>query len=100
MSQLGNSYGQVQAEVSSITGSTGSSVLCYSDDNRLRVTFFNHSSAALFLKFGDGASLTDFSVKLGSGSYYETVVPVHTGSITGIWDAAAGSVKITKYGVG
>lgn len=100
MSQLGNTFGQVSAEVSSITGSTGSSVLSYSDDNRLRVSFFNHSSAALFLKFGDGASTTDFSVKLSSGSYYETVTPTHTGSITGMWDAAVGSVKITKYGIG
>jgi len=96
--QLGDFYGQTQAVVTSVTGSTGSSVLLYSNNNRIRVSFYNHSTAALFLKFGDAASLTDFSVKLGSGSYFETPMPIHTSSITGMWDAAAGSVYITELG--
>lgn len=93
---LGDYFGQTQAEVSSITGSTNSTVLLYSNPNRIKVCFFNHSSAAMFLKLGDGASATDFSVKLSSGSYYETPTPVHTSSITATWDAAAGAVKITE----
>ena len=97
--QLGDYYGHASAEVISITSSLSSSVLLYSNDNRVKVMLYNHSSAALFLKFGDSASVSDFSVKLGSGSYYETVMPIHTGSVTGIWDAAGGSVKITELGI-
>lgn len=93
--QLGDFYGQTGAVVSSITGSTNSQVLLYENKGGRKVLFYNHSSAAMFLKFGPGASLTDFSVKLSSGSYYETPMPVHSGAFTCVWDAAAGSVKIT-----
>ena len=98
MSGLGSFYGQVSAEVTSVTASQNSTVLQYSNDNRLRVSFYNHSPAALYLKFGDGATSSSFSVKVASGSYFETPTPTHTGSITGMWDAANGSVMITTYG--
>lgn len=93
--QLGDFYGQTAASVTSVTGSTGSTVLLYSNLGGRRVLFFNHANSSLFLKMGNGASVTDFTVKLSSGSYYETPLPVHTGSYTGIWDAAGGRVTIT-----
>jgi len=91
-------YGQTAAVVTSHTGTVSSSILLPSNGNRINVLFYNHSSAALFLKFGDGASVTSFSVKIGSGSYYETTQPAHTGSITGAWDVSGGSVFITEFG--
>ena len=97
--QLGDYFGQCSAVSSAVTGSTNSSVLLYSNDSRLKVCFYNHSTAAMFLKLGDGATVTSFTVKLGSGSYYETPLPIHTASITATWDAAAGSVYITELGI-
>lgn len=93
--QIGDFYGQALASGSAVTGSTGSTVLMYSNPGGRRVLFFNHHPGALFLKFGNGATVTDFTVKLSSGSYYETPLPVHTGAFTGIWDAAGGRVLIT-----
>lgn len=95
---IGDYFGQTQAEDPvSVTGSTDSSVLLYGNPARLKVCFFNHSSAAMFLKLGDGATTGSFTVKLGSGSYYETPLPIHTGSITATWDAAAGYVMVTEF---
>jgi len=93
--QTGDFYGQTAATGSSVTGSTGSTVLLYGHHNARRVLFYNHANGALFLKMGTGASTSDFTVKLSSGSYYESPLPVHSGSWTGIWDASGGSVKIT-----
>ena len=102
MSGLGSYFGQVHASVTSLTSSAvlSSSLLLAPSDNRLRVSFYNHSSAALYIKFDTGASVTDFSVKVASGSYFETPTPTHTGSITGAWDAthAGGLLMITEYG--
>lgn len=91
----GDFNGQTAAQGSSVTGSTGSTILLRDNLGGRRVLFYNHSNGALFLKMGNGASLTDFTVKMASGSYYESPLPVHSGSWTGIWDAAGGSVKIT-----
>jgi hypothetical protein len=93
---VGEFYGPTSASVTSVTASATSQILLRGNDNRHGALFFNHSTAALFLKFGNGASVTDFTVKLSSGSYYEMPRPIHTGSITGVHDAAAGSVKITE----
>lgn len=101
--QLGDYYGQVGAEVSTLTASAGSSVILYPDNNRLKVSFFNAAAAPVFIKFGNGAAENDFSIKLAVGEYFETLPPVHTGSITGIWNndvAQSGSLMITKYGIG
>ena len=92
---IGDFYGQTAANGYSVTGSTGSTVLLYGNNAGRRVLFFNHANSSLFLKMGNGASVTDFTVKLSSGSYYETPLPLHTGSYTGIWDAAGGRVLIT-----
>lgn len=93
--QFGDIFGQTLASSSFVTGSTGSTVLLYHAQGARKLCFFNHASASLFLKFGPGASATSFNVKLSSGSYYEVPYPVHTGSYTGIWDAAGGQVCIT-----
>ncbi len=93
--QLADIYGQTAASSSVHTGSTNSSVLLYGATNVRGLFFFNHSAASMFLKFGSGASTTNFSVKLGSGSYYEIPYPIHTGSYTATWDAAGGSVIVT-----
>jgi hypothetical protein len=96
---LGNVFGQAEVIVTSVTASLGSLPLLRKNENRIRVILFNHSPADMFLKFGTGATAADFSVKLSSGSYYETPMPIHTGSFTAAWGAATGSVMITEFGV-
>jgi hypothetical protein len=97
--QLGDFYGQAAADYSSVTASVGSITILAANPHRIRALFFNHGSADMFLKFGDGSSISNFNVKLSSGSYYETPMPCYTGSFTATWGAANGSVKITEFGV-
>lgn len=59
---------------------------------------YNDSATAyLYLKFGSAASLTSFKVRVSPGGYYEAPpTPLYTGIITGIWDAAVGSARVTE----
>lgn len=93
--QLGDIYGQTAASGSIVTGSTSPTVLLYSAIQARKIMFFNHANSSLFLKFGNGVTVSDFTVKLSSGSYYEVPHPIHTGTYTGVWDAAGGRVLIT-----
>ena len=58
---------------------------------------YSANTERAFLKYGATASLSDFSVKMGPGSYYE--VPFgHRGQIDGIWEAdAGGTMRITEF---
>lgn len=58
----------------------------------------NDSNVALYLKFGSAASLTDWTVKIAIGGYYEFPYPLYNGLVTGIWDAGpTGQARLTSY---
>ena len=94
---LGEFFGPAEVSSSVPAASATSIELLSKNPDRRMVTVFNHSGAALFLKMGPTAAVTDFTVKLASGSFYEFSLPIHTGSVSGIWDAAAGHAMITTY---
>lgn len=88
--QLSNAvtYSNVNASASSVTLLT---------DNPLRVgaTFYNDSSAILYLKLGATASATSFTVKMQPDAYYE--VPFgYYGIVDGISAAATGVIRVTE----
>ncbi len=92
---IGDFYGQTAASGTMHTGTTNSSVLMPDNKGGRKVLFYNHHAGSCFLKFGLGASVTNFTVKLSSGSYYETPMPIHTGSYTATWDSAGGMLFVT-----
>jgi len=94
---LGEFFGPGKVSGSVESALTSSITLLQPNLSRRFATFFNHSEAALYLKLGDTAAYTDFTVKLQSGSFYEVTLPIHTGSVSGIWDAPSGSVMVTEY---
>jgi hypothetical protein len=55
----------------------------------------NSASANLYVGLGTAATLTDFTVKIGPGQYYETPFGWN-GAVHGIWDAAVGSCMVTR----
>jgi hypothetical protein len=81
--------------VTSVSGSTTSATLLAANSARLGATFYNDSTAVLYLKLGATASPASFTVKMQSSDYYE-VPAVHSGRVDGVWDGAAGSVKVTE----
>lgn len=66
--------------------------------SRGRRLVFNDASTALYIKFGPTASLTDFTVKVAIGGYYEMPLPTYAGQVTGIWDTGpTGNARLTEY---
>jgi hypothetical protein len=85
------------AAVTSVAGSAASVSLLASNANRRKATFYNDSTAALYLKCGTTASTSSFTIKLFPAAFFELPAPVYTGAIDGIWDSAAGNVRITEF---
>lgn len=73
-------------------------VLLAANANRLGATVYNNSDGSMFLALGAVvATLTDFTVKLVPGAYYE--VPYNfRGQLSAIWEAAttAGDAQVTE----
>jgi hypothetical protein len=58
----------------------------------------NDSTVAMYIKFGSAASLTDFTIKVAIGGYYELPQPLYGGIVTAIWDAGpTGNARLTEY---
>ncbi|MEH2128899.1 hypothetical protein [Nostoc sp.] len=78
-----------------VASSTDSDIILAANSNRKGATFWNDSTANLFLEFGATATTSAFTAKLSAGGYYE--VPFnYTGVISGIWSAANGNALVRE----
>lgn len=82
--------------VTSVASSITSVSLLAVNNSRRMATFYNDSTAVLYLKLGATASTTSYTVQLVAGAYYELPWKAYTGAIDGIWAAANGNVRITE----
>ncbi len=92
----------VQANIASATLANVSSsattvTLLASAAARMGATFFNESSAILYLKYGATASLTSYTVQIQPGGYYEMPQPIYSGIVDGLWSSASGTVRVTSW---
>lgn len=76
---------------------TAATLLAAATAARRMVLITNATAGVLFIKFGTGASSTDFTVRLAAGGYYEMPAPIYGGVITGILDTGTGNAQITTY---
>lgn len=83
------------ASVSAVTSATTLFASTLGADAAGRLVF-NDSTADLYLKFGSGATSSDFTVKIPAGGYWEAPPPVYDGLITGVWSAVNGSARCTQ----
>lgn len=65
--------------------------------NRSMVTIVNESAVILYVKFGNTASATDYSVQVAANGYYELPIPVYGGLITGILASGSGFAQVTSW---
>ncbi len=78
-----------------IAGTIGNLIILAANANRLGAMFYLESGSALFLKLGSNAGTFDYTLQLGTNGYYE--VPYnYTGTVSGIWQFANGTVQITE----
>ena len=83
------------ASKTTVNASTQSLILLAANSDRKGATFYNESSANLFLDLDETASLTDYTIKIKSGSYYELPFS-YIGDISGIWDGSQGYVQVRE----
>lgn len=85
------------ASVTNVTASTTVVTLLASNASRKGVLLTNEGAVAMRIKYGTGASASDFTVKLLLNGYWEMPQPIYTGQITAIWDVLAiGAARVTE----
>jgi len=85
------------ATVTRVAAAVSSTQLLAANSIRLAASFYNDSTADLYLKFGTAASATSKTVTVPAGGIYELPgLPVYGGVIHGIWTSATGAADITE----
>jgi len=71
-------------------------ILAASTTTRVGVALTNDSDSFVHVKCGTTASLTDFTIVMSPGAYWE--IPFsYTGRIDALWDTATGSMRISEF---
>lgn len=84
------------ATPTTVASSTTSVTILAANPNRKGATFWNDSTAILYLEVGATATTSAFTAKFFPQGYYE--LPFHyTGVISGIWSAANGNVLPREF---
>lgn len=71
-----------------------SQTFCNYNPDRLTSVIYNDSTANLYLKFGQTASATDYSLLVYPGQGYE-LPSGYTDVVSGIWASANGQARVT-----
>ena len=86
-----------QAVVRRVAASVSAITLSSPNFHRAGFIIHNDSTAVLFVKFGSGASDTDFTHRLDSqGSLEHRTGRVYRGLVTGRWVAEGGAAQVTE----
>lgn len=93
--------GPATGTITSVNDVAVDATVLASNANRKGATFFNDSTATLYLAMANvTASTTVYSVQIPAGGFYELPVcqgGVYTGIIKGIWSSdASGAVRVTE----
>lgn len=84
------------AALTSVAASASSVSLLASNAARRQVIIVNDGNKTLYIAFAATASATAFTVRLGGGQEFVSEMNSYTGAISGIWDSANGSARITE----
>jgi hypothetical protein len=84
------------ATTSSVASSATVVTLLAANAARRMASFYNDSTAILYLKLGATATASDYTVQMAANSFYELPLPAYTGIVTGLWASANGNVRVTE----
>lgn len=85
-----------RATVTKVDSSATNVTLLAANHARLGASFYNNSTAILYLKCGATASTTGFTVQMATETYYELPYG-YTGLVSGIWASVDGNCMITEF---
>ena len=80
--------------VTSVSSDVVSQTLKAANSSRKVLYIVNESSDNLFVKYGTGATTSDYTIKLASQDI--AIIDDWSGIVTGVWDVATGSAKVTE----
>ena len=83
--------------LSNVAGSASSVTLKAANTGRIRLTIYNDSTSALYIKEGATASTSSFTWKLAPCD--TLIIDDYSGVVDGIWDSATGNARVTEVTV-
>jgi hypothetical protein len=84
------------ATVTPIARNASTVTLAASSIVRRGLLIFNDSGGLLYVKFGSGATTSDFSFRITANSLYESSIE-YSGLVTGVWGSGgAGQAQVTE----
>lgn len=83
------------SNVTSIAASVSNQTALFPNNQRVGAIFFNEGNGTAYLKFGITATLTNYTLKMGTQAYYELPY-TYQGRIDVIFDKAVGNLRITE----
>lgn len=89
-------YSAATAATTRVPSSATAVTLLAMNTARNQATIYNESTQVLYIKFGAGASTTDYTLPIAGSGYYEFPVR-YGGEITGIWASANGFAQLTEF---
>ena len=85
------------ATLTNVASSASNVTLVAANPSRRALVIMNDSTAILYVKFGETATTSSFTLKLAAGATWESPVEhIYVGIIDGIWAAANGAARITE----
>jgi hypothetical protein len=92
----GASLAKVSAVLAAIAVNSAATSVTIAAANTARVGLLLNNTDAndLYIKYGATATLTDFTVRIPTGGYWEMPQPIYTGIIDGIWSADGSGAAI------
>lgn len=90
-------YTSTVANTTEVAASATVVTLKAANNSRLGLSIYNDDGGAnLKVKLGEAAGADDFGLVVLPGGYFE--VPFgYVGIVTGIWDSASGSARVTEF---
>jgi hypothetical protein len=88
--------GPQTASVTRVASSATTVTLLAANAARKVYYLFNDSNRSAYVKFGAGASATDFTLKMAPGAFWENQEHAFRGVITAVWDQANGAMQVTE----
>ena len=80
------------------TSAAASAILRSSNRNRRGLTVYNESAAVLYVKCGENASSTDYTVAVEPSGYVNFKGnPIYVGIVTARLSAGAGNAQVTEF---
>lgn len=85
------------ATVANVASSATNVTCLASNASRREASFYNDSTARVYLKFAATASATSFTVPIEGGGFYQMGASGYSGIIDCIWASANGNMRVTEW---